>query len=220
MKTQSYHHLLIRSCSWAAFLLLSASLADAGIRERSGSFQGARGNSGTWNSTAERGQGFRIMERSATGANGRSWGHQRESLWDRETGSGSRSWSRTGPGGQTASGQSNVERTETGATYDRSRTNRDGSTASSTGTMTKNDDGSRSYETEWTNREGNTATSTRTVTKTEDGREITGTATGYQGNTQDWTTTVQREDGTRTTTTEVSNAGRRDPESGRNPDPR
>jgi len=87
MKNNQTQNQLLRSGTFAVLLLVSVSFLDAGIRERSGSYQGARGQSGDWGSKVERGQGFRTIERNGSGERG-NWSSQRQSTWDRLSGTG------------------------------------------------------------------------------------------------------------------------------------
>lgn len=125
----------------AALLVLgSAGVAAAQTERRwTGTITGPHGDS-TIDRTVRRGDGVRSGETSVIGPEGRERSRSFERSWDRETGTGSASWSRTGPDDRTASGDRRVERVGDGDfAVEGSRTGRGGGTRSWEGTIRRVD---------------------------------------------------------------------------------
>ena len=121
-----------------AALLVLVSTADAAAqteRRWTGTITGPHGER-TIDRTVRRSDGVRSGETSVIGPGGRERSRSFERHWDRETGTGSASRSRTGPDGRTARGERRVERVGDGEfAVEGTRTGRGGGTRSWEGTI-------------------------------------------------------------------------------------
>ncbi|NBC31387.1 MAG: hypothetical protein GVY13_01800 [Alphaproteobacteria bacterium] len=139
--TFSYGRRGVAGLAVAAMLILAGAGDAAAQAERrwTGTITGPNGES-TFERTVRGGDGSRSGETTVIGPEGRERSRSFERRWDREAGSGFSSWSRTGPGGRTASGERRIERIGDGEfAVEGIRTGRGGRTRGWEGTIRRVD---------------------------------------------------------------------------------
>jgi hypothetical protein len=134
-------------------------------KERSGTYQGSNGSSGTFDATTVRAKGDVQRNSTLTNQDGKTATRSAERTWDKTTGTG---------------------------TVSTSTTRLDGKTESREGTLTKNVDGSIAGEGTITGANGKIANYTTTTSKTENGATTTGTITGPNGKTTSYASTTSK----------------------------
>lgn len=176
--------MLIATTLCSLFLFWQGS-AEAGERQRSGSYVTGKGRAGSYQSnvSGQRKSGLNINQ-SITNSNGKTFSRSSVTTYDKSTGSYNKNV--TGP-------QGTVRTYNGGGTIG----NREGSYSTSNGksgtytrTATKNDDGTVSTGTTWTNQNGETRATSGTYGYDKQTKTISGAHTGVQGNTREGSVTV------------------------------
>jgi hypothetical protein len=110
----------------AAILSFAATAADAGVRDRSRSFQGPNGRGYVANRHVDRGPGHAFVSRDVQANNGRGYDASRSSTWG--DGRATRTRQVQTNDGRSATGWSTIYRTDDGVAVDRSVTTGAGQT--------------------------------------------------------------------------------------------
>ncbi len=177
--------------------------ADAGVRERSGTYEGKWSN-GAYQKKVSRKPG--ALNKTTTWQNQRGEGsHVAGRNWDKEAGTGSYSSSTTLANGKTFSREGTVTRAENGYVKQGTITGPQGKTTIVDKNVVKNEDGSRTINSAYTGPEGKVLTTQSTVQKTDDGRLVTGTYSTSGGKSGTYTSEVSREGGVITKEQSVTN---------------
>jgi hypothetical protein len=189
-----------------AIVALGVLTADA-QRMRSGSFQGSRGISGTFDQTMKGQPGLYMRGTTVQTANGLTGYRNVTDTWKPGSGTANRSAVTTAPNGKTATVNQTASRTGNNtATVNGSRTGYDGQTSTWNKTATANGNGTATINGQYTGQKGNAATTSTTATKTANGYTATGTYNTSTGKNGNYSVDVVNADGTHTRTETVTGA--------------
>jgi hypothetical protein len=171
-------------CSAFALILTpataSAAEKKAKTKQHTGTYSNSKDKTGTFDKTTTKQKGVRNSETNWTNQNGGTGNRTTQQTWDKETKTGTHAATTTLPNGKTATTQ---------------------------GTVKKNEDGSFSNDATRTGFNGQTQTINTTTTKTENGRTTTGTITNPDGKTATINTTASHANGQANKNTVVTGEG-------------